>query len=183
MMKHMKKAISFFMAVCLLAGNSYVSTEATTSVSMSGWTQAEAAHEPLLPKGLLTYLEKHTGRVASAAEDDAAGGFVFYNPTAGSGEVVRTGDEITISGSTMFLLTKVDEEDNPIGFDSGVEIVSIESSNKDIAKVERDGAGNLGYNVTITAVSPGQTSINVQIKEPCDLQPRNTSLCVLTSRA
>lgn len=166
MMKHMKKAISFFIAVCLLAGNSYVSTEATTSVSMSGWTQAEAAHEPLLPKGLLTYLEKHTGRVASAAEDDAAGGFVFYNPTAGSGEVVRTGDEITISGSTMFLLTKVDEEDNPIGFDSGVEIVSIESSNKDIAKVERDGAGNLGYNVTITAVSPGQTSINVQIKEP-----------------
>lgn len=166
MMKHMKKAISFFMAVCLLAGNSYVSTEATTSVSMSGWTQAEAAHEPLLPKGLLTYLENHTGRVASAAEDDAAGGFVFYNPTAGSGEVVRTGDEITISGSTMFLLTKVDEEDNPIGFDSGVEIVSIESSNKDIAKVERDGAGSLGYNVTITAVSPGQTSINVQIKEP-----------------
>ncbi len=170
MMKHMKKAISFFMAVCLLAGNSYVSTEATTSVSMSGWTQVAEAHEPLLPKGLLTYLENHAGRVASAEEGDAigdaAGGFVFYNPTAGSGEVVRTGDEITISGSTMFLLTKVDDEDNPIGFDSGVEIVSIESSNKDIARVERDGAGNLGYNVTITAVSPGQTSINVQIKEP-----------------
>ena len=170
MMKHMKKAISFFMAVCLLAGNSYVSTEATTSVSMSGWTQATQAHEPLLPKGLLTYLENNAGRVANAEEGDAigdaAGGFVFYNPTAGSGEVVRTGDEITISGSTMFLLTKVDEDDNPIGFDSGVEIVSIESSNKDIARVERDGAGNLGYNVTITAVAPGQTSINVQIKEP-----------------
>lgn len=166
MMKHMKKAISFFMAVCLLAGNSYISTEATTSVSMSGWTQAAEAHEPLLPKGLLTYLENNAGRVASAAEDEAAGGFVFYNPTAGSGEVVRTGDEITISGSTMFLLTKVDENDNPIGFDSGVEIVSIESSNKDIARVEREGSGSLGYNVTITAVSPGQTSINVQIKEP-----------------
>ena len=181
MMKHMKKVISFFMAVCLLAGNSYVNTEATTSVTMTPWTEAAqepAPTEPLLPKGLLAYLENHSGRIANAEEGDettgstgsqitdAAGGFVFYNPTAGSGEVVRTGDEITISGSTMFLLTKVDDEDKPIGFDSGVEIVTIDSANKDIARVERDGAGNLGYNVTITAVSPGQTSINVQIKEP-----------------
>ncbi len=172
MMKHMKKAISFLMAVCLLAGNSYVSTEANTSVSMSmsGWTQMAEAHEPLLPKGMLSYLENNAGRVANAEDEkpvtDAAGGFVFYNPTAGSGEVVRTGDEITISGSTMFLLTKVDEEDNPIGFDSGVVIRSIEPGNKDIARVDRDGEGNMGYNVTITAVSPGQTSINVQIEEP-----------------
>lgn len=165
MMNRMKKAISFFMAVCLLAGNSYVDTEANTSVSMTGWTQVTEAKEPFLPKGLLSYLEKNVGKTANAATD-ASGGFVFYNPTAGSGEVVRTGDEVTISGSTLFLLTKVDEEDKPIGFDSGVEIVSIESSNKEIAKVERDGADALGYNVTITAVSPGQTSINVQIKEP-----------------
>lgn len=176
-MNYRKKAVSFFMAVCLLAGNSYVSAETTTSVSMN-WTeevQNEPA-EPLFANGMRSYLEKHKWHTASAevttapgnttAVTDAAGGFVFYNPTAGSGEVVRTGDEITISGSTMFLLTKVDDDDNPIGFDSGVEIVSIDSSNQEIARVERNGAGNLGYNVTITAVSPGQTSINVQIKEP-----------------
>ena len=57
MMKHMKKAISFFMAVCLLAGNSYINTEATTTVNMSEWTQVAEVHEPLLPKGLLNYLE------------------------------------------------------------------------------------------------------------------------------
>lgn len=174
MMKHMKKAISFFMAVCLLAGNSYVNTEANTSVSME-WSEGtgEAAKpvEPLFAKGLLSYLENKEARAAHAEEGDetvtdSAGGFVFYNPTAGSGEVVRTGDEITISGSTMFLLTKVDENDNPIGFDSGVVIKSIDPGNKDIARVDRDGSGNLGYNVTITAVSPGETTINVQIEEP-----------------
>lgn len=163
----MKKAISFFMAVCLLAGNSYVNTEATTSVNITDVTQAESRKEPLLPKGLLAYLERNTGRAAKAdVVNDTSGGFVFYNPTAGSGEIVKTGDEVTISGSTMFLLTKVDEKNNPIGFDSGVEIVSIDSSNQNIARVERNGVGSLGYNVTITAVSPGQTSINVQIKEP-----------------
>ena len=60
MMKHMKKAISFFMAVCLLAGNSYVNTEANTSVSME-WSEGtgEAAKpvEPLFPKGLLSSCE------------------------------------------------------------------------------------------------------------------------------
>jgi len=106
MMNRMKKAISFFMAVCLLAGNSYVDTTANTSVTMSDWTQVSEPREPLLPKGLLTYLESNVGKTASAATDDA-GGYVFYNPSAGSGEVVRTGDEVTISGSTLFLLTKV----------------------------------------------------------------------------
>lgn len=184
-MKYRKNVVSFFMAVCLLAGNSYVSAETTTSVSMD-WTE-EAQNEPVEPmfsKGMLSYLENYKVHTASAEENsttggttaatDAAGGFVFYNPTAGSGEVVRTGDEITISGSTMFLLTKVDDNNKPIGFDSGVEIVSIDSSNKDIARVEKGGVENLGYNVTITAVSPGQTSINVQIKEPVSDANGNT---------
>ena len=57
MMKHMKKAISFFMAVCLLAGNSYVNTEANTSVSMEwseGTGEAVKPVEPLFAKGLLS---------------------------------------------------------------------------------------------------------------------------------
>jgi len=165
MMKHMKKAISFFMAVCLLAGNSYVNTEANTSVSMSGWNQVTEAKEPLLPKGLRTYLENNTGLVASAEETSDSGGYVFFNPTAGSNEVVRTGDEITISGSTVFLLTKVDENDKPIGFDSSVEIRQIISADENIAKIVNNGEGNNGYNITITAVSPGKTSVNVTIKE------------------
>lgn len=170
MMKHMKKAISFFMAVCLLAGNSYVSTEANTSVSMTEWVEStDRVTEPkvsLLPKGLLAYLENTENRVASAEETtDNSGGFVFYNPTAGSSEVVRTGEKITISETTKFLLTKVDENDNPIGFDSGVKILEI-NSNADIARVENTGAGSTGYNINITAVAPGTTSIDVVISEP-----------------
>lgn len=171
MMKHMKKAISFFLAVCLLAGNSYVNTEANTTVTMTEWTEetgkAEQAREPFLPKWLLAYLEHSEVRVASAAEEttDNSGGFVFYNPTAGSSEVVRTGEKITISETTKFLLTKVDEDDNPIGFDSGVKILEI-SSNSDIARVENSGAETTGYNITITAVAPGTTSIDVVISEP-----------------
>ena len=62
MMKRMKKAISFIMAVCLLAGSSYVNAEATTSVSMSEWTQVgnenvEKPAEPLLQKGMFSYLQ------------------------------------------------------------------------------------------------------------------------------
>ncbi|MBQ8040199.1 MAG: hypothetical protein IJ274_10090, partial [Lachnospiraceae bacterium] len=171
MMKHMKKAVSFFMAVCLLAGNSYVNTEADTSVTMTEWTEGTGevlqAKEPLLPKGLLAYLENKETRVASAADatNDTSGGFVFYNPTAGSSEVIRHGDEITISGSTVFLLTKVDENDNPVGFDSSVEILQILPSDENIAMVENKGGDNAGYNITITAISPGKTSVNVTIKE------------------
>ncbi len=166
MMKHMKKAVSFFMAVCLLAGNAYVNTEANTTVTMSEWTEQSKPAEPLMPAGLQKYLDGRETRVASAAEDSDAGGFVFYNPTAGSGEVVRSGDVITISGTTKFLLTKVDEDDNPIGFDSGVVIQEVLPANPSIAMIEDEGADNLGYNVTITAVAPGETTINVQIKEP-----------------
>lgn len=39
MRKHLKKAVSFMMAVCLLAGNSYVDTRANTSVTMTEWVE------------------------------------------------------------------------------------------------------------------------------------------------
>jgi len=172
MMKHMKKAVSFFMAVCLLAGNSYVNTEATTSVTMTEWTETaktEKPKEPLFPVGMSSYLKNRRTSVAEAAEViDTSGGYVFYNPAVGegSGAVVEHRDVVPISGSTKFLLTKVDEDDNPIGYDAGVIIESIEPADSAIARIERDGSGDLGCNVTIVAVAPGETAINVSILEP-----------------
>ena len=58
-MKHMKKAISFLMAVCLLAGNSYVNTKADSVVTMSDWTTVE--EQPQIPEiKMVLYFEPAT---------------------------------------------------------------------------------------------------------------------------
>jgi len=117
----------------------------------------------------MNYLENNRTKTANAEEvTDTSGGYVFYNPAVGegSGAVVEHKDVVPISGTTKFLLTKVDEEDNPIGYDAGVVIESIEPADGAIARIERDASTENGCNVTIIAVAPGETAINVSILEP-----------------
>ncbi len=164
MMKHMKKAVSFFMAVCMLAGNSYINTEVNTAVTMSEWTEmAEASlpAEQLLPKGLRAYLENKEARVAGAAENEGES-YMFFDPTEGSSIVIKEGSTVTITDTMEFMLTKTDAEGNRISFVAIID--SISSSKSEIAKVEKVDEGN-GYRVKITANAPGSTTIMAEITD------------------
>lgn len=167
MMKHMKKAISFLMAVCLLAGNSYVNTKANTSVTMTEWTQVSEQpsqpQKPLLPRGLSAYLENHAGRAASAADATTGESYIFFDPTEGSSVVVKEGTQISITESMEFLLTKIDAAENRVPFVAVID--SVASANASIARAEKVADDASGYRVKITAVSPGTTSIMAVITD------------------
>ena len=72
MRKHMKKAVSFLMAVCLLTGSGYTG-EASTSVSVTSVTQemaTETQTEPQKKENILgnawNAVKNWTGRVADS---------------------------------------------------------------------------------------------------------------------
>ena len=195
MMKHMKKAISFLLAVCMLAGNSYVNTQTTTSVTMTEWTEkAKAPAEPLFSKGLLSYMKKNI-RTASAADEtptpaptsttaptptsatsstltpaptggatgNIEGSYMFFDSTGGSSEIIKEGSTITITEEMKFQLTKINAAGDRIKFVAVID--TIDSSNTDIARVEKVAEDTSGYLVKITPVSPGTTSVMTTVTD------------------
>ena len=173
MRKKIKQAIGFFMAVCLMAGNSYIDM-GTSAVTMTDWIEVakdseeeNKIKEPLLLESLQEYCDT-TVRKASAATsaETSDGRFVFYNPDE-TNKIIETGQTIKITNSTTFFLTKVDDDDKIVGFDENVKITSVHTDDK-IAKVETrqdDEQGYSGYNVTITAIAPGATAIQVVVND------------------
>ncbi len=170
MMKHMKKAISFLMAVCLLAGNSYINTEADTTVTMSEWTEvAEAPQKinPLLPKGLLTYLENSKARTASAEDNEntVAPDFSGYVILNGKGGVFTTGDVITMDQKTMNIIVTKYENGVDIGLPGNIEVELIPDS-ENIVKITQRSEGELGkFYGTVEAKSPGYARVAAYITE------------------
>ncbi len=174
MMKHMKKAISFFMAVCLLAGNSYISTEANTTVTMSEWTEvnteldmAEApVPEPLLPKGMLSFLERKEARTASAEE--VSKDFTGYVILNGKGGVFTTGDTINMDQKTMNIIVTRYENGIDVGLPGNIEVeLLIDTQN--IINITPSGGGELGkFYGTVEAKSPGYQRVTAYIKEKDD---------------
>lgn len=177
MKKRIKQAIGFFMAVCLMAGNSYVDM-GTSAVTMTDWVEAASdseegkeVKEPLLLNSLQKYCAA-TVRKASAEDGTGAttadgGRFVFFDPKE-TNKIIEDGQTIEVTNSVTFFLTKVDKDDKPIGFNENVQITGVTTSDEKIAKVEwqkGEGENASGYNVTITAVSPGLTSVNVIVKD------------------
>ena len=183
MMKHMKKAISFVMAVCLLAGNSYVNPKAESAVSMSEWTEvvqetpaSEAqelttklseALQPLLPEARKDMLEPKV-RVASAAKNEEVTGsdrYAFYRPND-TGGVLGTGEVVKLDNNEMTLtVTKVDSKGNPIGLDSNIS-VRLESGNEEVISIKEQGAGSSGYSGKIVREGPGYAQIIAYITDP-----------------
>ncbi len=177
MKKKIKQAISFFMAVCLLAGNSYIDM-GTSAVTMTDWVEVASDEtnerkerkEPLFLHRIEKYWQDNI-RIASAEENQntantADGGrFVFFDPNE-TNKIIETGQTIQVANSITFFLTKVDKDDNPIGFNEKVVIQSVTSGNDAIAKVEmKQEEGKSGYDVTITAIAPGFTSVNVLVND------------------
>lgn len=176
MMKRMKKAVSFIMAVCLLAGNSYVSPKAETSVSMTEWTEvvdeseaesalvAESENEvqeyvgglaqvkqPLVSAARQEVMEPKV-KVAEAAEKDTAttedgGRYVFYKPNS-TGEILNVGEVVKLDNNQMTLIvTKVNSKGEPVGLDTGIK-VTLKSGNEEVISVAKQGTGADGSEST-----------------------------------
>lgn len=177
MMKHMKKIISFFMAVCILTGSGLATPQATTSVTISDWTEvtsSEAAEntetaaprEPMLPKGMLSYLSNNKVSTAFAAEiGKDFTGYVILN---GKGGVFATGDTITMDQKTMNIIVTRYENGVDVGLAGNIEVeLLIDTEN--IIKIISSSGGELGkFYGTIEAKSPGYQRVTAYIHEKDD---------------
>ena len=121
MKKQIKQAISFLMAVCLLAGNSYVDIGAS-AVTMTDWVEVSEEDttteiqekEPLLSARFKEYSNMAVRKVRAEEENGATtadgGRFVFFDPNA-TNKIIETGQTIQVANSVTFFLTKVDKDD------------------------------------------------------------------------
>jgi len=169
MMKHMKKAISFFMAICILVGNSYVNTKAESVVTMSDWKTVEEQPqlpEPVMPKGLFSYLKNNQARTASAAEEsEVPKDFTGYVILNGKGGVFTTGDVITMDQKTMNIIVTRYQDGKDVGLPGNIEVDLVPDS-ENIIKITQRSEGELGkFYGTVEAKSPGYARVAAYITE------------------
>lgn len=173
MMKRMKKAVSFFMAVILLAGNSYIDFGLTTTTVDTEWVDVseETSKKPEIKDPLSAIMsmdeffteQLRKNRIAAAAAEDT-GGYTFLKPGT-TNEPLLKGETVTISGSINLAITRIVDGEIK-GFDAGVSITSITADNgNNIVKVSDPTASGNGYSASVTAVSPGYTTIYATIKD------------------
>ena len=180
MMKHMKKAVSFFMAVCLLAGNSYVGGTATSisitpvvqeaskeaaSVSNVQENSKTGVFEKLLhPLRALENL-KYSVRTASAAEKDEEEAEYRYILDL-TGQVVEDKSVTAkMENSTVIAsLNRVDKNGN--SDTSVIKKVTFSSWNKDAIEVAYGEAAGLNpLQVRLSKKGPGWATIQAEITE------------------
>ena len=179
MMKHMKKIISFLLAVCMLTGTGLTVPETTTSVSMSDWVEVPSVAEeagpkdPFIPKAMISYLANNTLNRAYAADPTptpnvAAGQKVGFMDPNTNNEFVKDGNApIQFSNSLTLVINGKDADGKPCPISQNVTISDAISTQAGIVEVQSGGyiEGGQKYQVVITALAPGQTQIVAHVTD------------------
>ncbi|MBP3609928.1 MAG: Ig-like domain-containing protein [Lachnospiraceae bacterium] len=133
MRKHLKKAVSFMMAVCLLAGNSYVDTRANTSVTMTEWVEevpesSAAGTEVAETEVSVIDTELRTASAAEATPTPTPGNdvvvsngtkYVFFKNDE-TNTFVESGETVDLNSGKMTLIIKrLDQNNNPVPMEDG----------------------------------------------------------------
>ena len=180
MMKHMKKIISFLLAVSILTGTGLAVPETTTSVSVSGWTEVAPVtetvpEESVLSKETLSYLTNNTYTMVYAADPtptpvpNVAGGqkVGFMDPDSNN-EFIKDGNApIPFSTDLTLVINGIGEDGKPCPISQNVTISDAISTQAGIVRVESGGyvEGGQKYQVNITALAPGQTQIVAHVTD------------------
>ncbi len=185
MMKHMKKAISFVMAVCLLAGNSYVDTGAPIVTMEPVMIQESTSPGAGEAQETVTSVETdnmYEDNVRKASAEDTTtgtggtgtggtgtnenvntGGYAFYANNA-TGELIHSGQVAELDTKSMKLtVTKLDAAGNPGPIPAGV-TVKLESGNEEVISVKADADTSFGG--VIERQGPGYAQVIAYIEEP-----------------
>lgn len=191
MMKRMKQAVSFFMAVCLLAGNSYTGGT-KTEVSMTPFVQvsetATAEESALLqtgedtsvlealrnPFGKLSEMKYHEIRKASA--EDEKGSYVLTS----SGEKINDFEKITMVNDTITLsIRREDSAGVDLGIAVGDQIEVIVSGNDTVVKHVPVSGSNQSQTIVLQRVGAGYADVTIKITDANNALVRSFTCTIL----
>lgn len=178
MMKHMKKAVSFFMAVCLLAGNSYVggtSTSVTiTPIVQAEETVAETADTQEEKSGtfigsIFDTVSTWTGNLAdrirtASAEETTEKQYRYVLDLTGQRVEDKSVTAKMENSTVIASLNRVDQDDN--SDTSVIKSVKFSSWNEEAITVGYGEAAGLNpLQVRLSKKGPGWATIQAEIVE------------------